>query len=136
MREQRQESQWILECQRSLRLKWGCTKDQCCHIFSAVIVDVVTEYAKEGARRETLYADDLVMMSETIEQLRNKFLKWKEAIDSKSVKADLGKTKVMISGDITKNGLSKSTDDPCGVCSLGKKTNSILCLQCGKLVHG
>ena len=43
----------------------------------AVVVDVVTEFAREGALYELLYADDLVLMSETIEGLRNKFLGWK-----------------------------------------------------------
>ena len=33
----------------------------------------------EGALCELLYADDLVLMSETIEGLGNKFLKWNEA---------------------------------------------------------
>ena len=41
----------------------------------AVVVNVVTEFAREGALSELLYADDLIMMSETIEGLRNKFLK-------------------------------------------------------------
>ena len=45
----------------------------------AVVVDVITEYAREAAPSELLYDDDLVLMSETIEGLRNKFLKWKEA---------------------------------------------------------
>ena len=40
----------------------------------AVVVDVVTEFAFEGTLCELLYADDLVMMSETIEGLRDKFL--------------------------------------------------------------
>ena len=40
----------------------------------AVVVDVVTELAREGALSELLYADDLILMSETIEGLRNKFL--------------------------------------------------------------
>ena len=31
MREQRQESEWIVSCQRSLRSTLGCIKDQCCH---------------------------------------------------------------------------------------------------------
>ena len=31
--EQRHESKLILSCQMSLRLKWGCTKDLCCHLF-------------------------------------------------------------------------------------------------------
>ena len=26
-------SELILSCQRSLRLKWGCTKDLCCHLY-------------------------------------------------------------------------------------------------------
>ena len=41
----------------------------------AVVVDVVTEFSREGALSELLYADDLFLMSETIERLRNKFLK-------------------------------------------------------------
>ena len=40
----------------------------------AVVIDVVTEFSREGALSEFLYADDLVLMSETIEGLRNKFL--------------------------------------------------------------
>ena len=34
----------------------------------------------EGGLSELLYADDLVLMSETIEGPRDKFLKWKEAL--------------------------------------------------------
>ena len=67
---------------------------------------------------ELLYADDLVMMSETIEGHGNKFLNWKEAFESKGMKVNLGKTKVMVSGGITKDGMSKSNVDPCGASSL------------------
>ena len=38
----------------------------------------------------------------------------------------------MVSGDITKNGMSNSNVDPCGVCCL----KIVLCLQCGKWFHG
>ena len=47
----------------------------------AVVVDVFTEFAREAALRELLYADDLVLMSETIKGLRNKFLKWKDSFE-------------------------------------------------------
>ena len=90
---------------------------------------------KEVALSELLYADDLVLMREKIDGLKNKFIKWKEAFVSKGLKVDLGKTRVMVSGDITKDGLSKSNVDPCGVCSLGVKANSVLSLQCGKWIH-
>ena len=33
----------------------------------AVVVDVVTEFARKGALSELLHADDLVLMNETIE---------------------------------------------------------------------
>ena len=90
----------------------------------------------EGALSELLHSDDLVQMSETIEGIGNKFIKWKEAFESMGLKVNLKKTKVMISGGITKDGISKSKDDLCGVCSLRVKANSVLCLQCGKWIHG
>ena len=90
----------------------------------------------EGVLSVLLYADDLVLMSETIEGLRNKFLKWKEAFESKSKNVKHGKTKVMISGCIMKDNMSKSKVDPCGVCCMRVKANSVLCLQCGKWLNG
>ena len=41
----------------------------------------------------------------------------------------------MVSGGITKDGMSKSKFEPCGVCSLRVKANSVLGAQCGKLIH-
>ena len=41
----------------------------------------------------------------------------------------------MVSGSITNNGMSNYKVDPCGVCSLRVKTNSVLSLQCGKCIH-
>ena len=47
-----------------------------------------------GALRELLYAVDLFVMRETIVGLNNKFLKWKEAYESKSINVNLWKTRV------------------------------------------
>ena len=77
-----------------------------------------------------------MLMSETIEVLGNEFLKWKAAFESKGLKVIIEKTKVMVSGGITKDGMSKSKVDPCGVCSLSVKANSVLCLHCCKWIHG
>ena len=57
-----------------------------------VVIDVVTELARVGALSDLLYANDLVLMSETIEGLRNMFLKWKEAFEIEGLKVNLGKT--------------------------------------------
>ena len=74
----------------------------------AVVVDVVTEFAREGALNELLYADHLVLMSETIEGLRYKFLKCKEAFGSKGLKDNLGKNQCSIKLNY------KGKVDPCG----------------------
>ena len=74
----------------------------------AVVADAVTEIARKGALSESLNADDLFLMSETIDGYRNKSLKLKEAIESKGLIVNLGETKVMVSGCITKDGMSKS----------------------------
>ena len=47
---------------------------------------------------EMLYVDDLVLTSETMEGLREKFWKWKEAFENKGLKVNLGKTKEVVSG--------------------------------------
>ena len=62
------------------------------------------------------------------------FSKWKEAFENKGVKVSLGKTKVMVG--ITQDGLPKGMIDSCLICSLRVKANSLLCVQCGKWIHG
>ena len=71
-----------------------CTRDQCCHRwFFALVVDVVTESVRNGLMSEMLYADDLVLMSERMEGLREKFWKWNKAFESKGLKVNLGEDK-------------------------------------------
>ena len=41
---------------------------------------VISENAREGLMNEILYADDLVLMSESVENLIEKFLKWKRRL--------------------------------------------------------
>ena len=50
------------------------------------IADVIPKNAREGLMSEILCANDLVAMSESIENLKEKFLKWKEAFESKGLK--------------------------------------------------
>ena len=51
-------------------------------LLFAIVVDVVTENAREGLMKEVLYADDLVLMSEIMEGLKERFLKWRSALES------------------------------------------------------
>ena len=61
------------------------------------MADVVIVSARDGALTELLHADDLVLIRETIKGFRGKFLRWKEALESKGLKVNLGKTKVIVS---------------------------------------
>ena len=89
----------------------------------AVEVDVVTTVIRESTLSE-LYADILVLMSETIYGIRSKIRKWMEALESNGFKVSLGKTKVMVCLWIRKHGLSKSNVYQCWICSLIVKAYS------------
>ena len=62
---------------------------------------------------QLLYADDLVLMSETMEDLKERFWNWKNALESKGLKVNTRKTKVLVSW--SEGELFKSTVDPCEV---------------------
>ena len=99
----------------------------------AIVIDVVTENAREGLMSEILYADDLVLISETMEGVRGKFRKWKEAFENKGMKVNLGKTKLMVSGP--EGEVSVSKVHPCGVCGKRVMANAVLCGKCDKWTH-
>ena len=99
----------------------------------AIFVDVITENARRGVVNELLYADDLVLTSKAMQDFKKRFSNWKDALESKSLKVNTTKTKVMISK--SEGELFKSKIDPCGVC--GRITaNLVLSTKCGNWVHG
>ena len=100
----------------------------------AIVVDVVLENVRNGLMSKMFYADDLVLMSETMEGQREKFWKWKGAFESKGLKVNLGKTKVVVGG--AEGEVSVSKVDPCGICGKRVMANSMLCVKCRKWIHG
>ena len=98
------------------------------------MLDVLSEGGRKGALYELLYADDLVLMAETMKELEAQFILWKAAFEGKGLKVNLGKTKVMESrggGGIVV--LAKI--DPCGVCGKRAKVNCVRCKTCKKWIH-
>ena len=77
-------------------------------------MDVIVQNARRGGVNELLHADDLVLMSETMEDLKERFWNWKDALESKGLKVNIKKAKVMVSG--SKGELFKSRIDLYGVC--------------------
>ena len=90
-------------------------------LLFAIAVNVIWENARDELINEILYADDLVFMSESMENLKEKFLKWKEAFESKGLKVNLKQTKVVVSG--LKGEVLKSKVDPCAKC--GKRVQNV-----------
>ena len=96
------------------------------------VMEVITHEARTGLPWELLYADDLIAKSE--EELKEKIGKWKECMEAKGMRVNVGKTKVMISG--SKEGATeKSGKWPCGVCAKGVGVNSIKCTKCHSWMH-
>ena len=96
-------------------------------LIFAIVVDVVTEHARERLLNEILYADDLVLMSESMDDLRERFQKWRSALEGKGLKVHVGKTKMMVSG--TEGEIVLSEIDPCGICGKRVGSNAVCCIQ-------
>ena len=83
---------------------------------------------------EDLYAEDLVIIAESLEECVRWLLTWKEAMEQKGLRVNAGKKKIMICGtglDL----LQSSGQFPCAVCRTGVGSNSILCKGCKHWVH-
>ena len=91
---------------------------------------MVTASVRNGLISEMSYTDDYVLMSEMMEELREKFWKWKEAFKRQGLKVKLRKTKVVASE--AEGEMSVSKVDPCGICGKRKMANSMLIVICGK----
>ena len=97
-------------------------------ILSPFIFAVVTEEVKNEGRR-LMYADDLVLIFETKEEARWRFLAWRNALESKGLKVNISKTKVM---RCARDAAPKEAAvDPCSVCGKRVSVNSIHCTTCG-----
>jgi hypothetical protein len=102
-----------------------------------ITMEEVTRGIRQGLPWEILFADDLVLMADTEDELRTKLLLWKETLEHCAMKVNTEKTKVMecnrkIRAQInTTNGVKW----PCAICSNGVGANSIQCTRCQMWVH-
>ena len=80
------------------------------------MLEALTQHFGCGLPWELLYADDLVIIAESEESLMEKTRKWKEELEMKGLKVNVGKTKVM-NCKVGSVPLEESSKWPCGVCS-------------------
>ena len=81
-----------------------------------------------------MYADDLVLIYETKEEARQRFVAWRNVLESKGLKVNIIKMKVM---RCARDAAPKEAAvDPCSVCGKKVGVNSIHCATCDYWVHG
>jgi len=62
-----------------------------------IVRKTISRELQTGLPLELLYADDLILMVESEESLRDKIVKWKSGLEAKGLKMNTGKTKVVFS---------------------------------------
>ena len=99
-----------------------------------IVLEALSHEFRCGVPWEDLYADDLVIIAKWLEECVRRLLTWKEAMEEKGLRVNVGKTKIMICGtglDL----LQSSGEFPCAVCCTGMGSNSIFCKGCKHCVH-
>ena len=54
-------------------------------LLFSIVIDVITENARENSMHEFLYADDLVLLSDTMSDLRENFFSRKNVFEKKGL---------------------------------------------------
>ena len=96
-------------------------------------MDVLTEDVRDGSLMELLYADDLVLCGESLNDVMDKYKRWKNAVEGKGLRVSVDKTKGMQLSFGKKSSVSKV--DPCGVCGERVGCSSIQCTKCQRWIH-
>jgi len=99
-----------------------------------IVLEALSREFRTGCPWEMLYADDLVIVSESIEDLSARISSWKKHLENKGLRVNMKKTKILCSGR-NLDVLQDAGKWPCGVCRRGVGGNSILCSGCDCWVH-
>ena len=94
-----------------------------------IVLEALSQEFRTGCPWELLYADDLVISAETIEELTQKLEVWRVNLENKGLRVNMKKTKIMFSG-VNMDTLIDTGVWPCGVCRSGVGRNSIFCSGC------
>ena len=99
-----------------------------------IVLEVLSGEFRSGLPWEYLYADDLVIITKSLEECIRRLLTWKEAMEEKGLRVNAGKMKLMICS-MGLDLLQTSGKFPCTICCTGVGSNSIFCNSCKHLLH-
>jgi len=86
-------------------------------------MEAISREFRVALQWELLYADDLALIAEIEDELIKRLNEWKDNMESKGMRVNMNKIKVMISGKSQKVR-QNAVRWPCGVCSKGVGSNS------------
>ena len=88
-----------------------------------IVLEALSREFHCGVPWEDLYADDLIIITESMEECVRRLLTWKGAMEEKGLRVNAGKTEIMI------------CEFPCAVRRTGVGSNSIFCKGCKHWVY-
>ena len=95
-----------------------------------IVMKALSREFRTGCPWELLYADDLVIVPESLGELKVRLKNWKDRLEEKGLKVDVWKTKDLCSRHDVSKSKTASVKFPCGVYMKGFGANSVLCLSC------
>ena len=97
-------------------------------------MDVLTEDVRDGSLMEFLIADDLVLCGESLNEVMDEYGRWKNAVEGKDLRVNVGKTKgiQLLFG----KKINASKVDPCVVFGERVGCNVIYSAKRPRWVHG
>ena len=69
-------------------------------------MDVLSEGVRRGFLYEILYADDLVIMADILQDLESKYRAWKTSLENRGLRVNVEKTKIMVGEGTKVRGIS------------------------------
>ena len=100
-----------------------------------IVMEVLSREFRTGCPWELLHADDLVIVAESLGELKVRLKNWKDGLEEKGLKVKAGKAKVLCSRHNILKSKIVSVKFPCGVYLKGVGVNSIPCLSCRNWVQ-
>ena len=82
-----------------------------------IVMEVITKHIHGRLPWELLYADDLVLIAERLDELLEKLMRWKDGLERKGLEVNVSKTKIMMED---RREIVQSTGRyPCAICKKG-----------------
>ena len=100
-------------------------------LLFAIVMDEVTRDTREGVVKDLLYADDLILIGNSWEEVESRYARWKKAL--KKLKINVNKTKRFYAGG--KVARMQTQKFRSSVCGNGVGRNSLQCTKCQYWVH-